>query len=166
MNILAFVSITTLLLFILNSKLDYIIENMHTSPVWKIESIIHQNACMVSIRLLASAVTVLILLRVIGLMVKLIVMDSRPAPRKRSKPIAFIYTKVDFYEHAPPRRISNTHCTICLCEGSNDVVLECGHVFHWNCVRPWLDLRNACPLCKRAQQRRGVDENGRFVEEE
>ena len=166
MNFLAFASITSLLLFIINSKLDYLIHHLHISPAWRVETIIHQRAFMIAIRLLASTATVIILLRVLLLMIKLMVTRIHQT-RERSKPIAFIYTRVDFYKHMPrPEQISNANCSICLCEGSSDAVLECGHVFHWNCVRPWLDSRNACPLCKRRQTRRGMDVTGSFVDDE
>lgn len=28
------------------------------------------------------------------------------------------------------------------------VTLRCAHTFHEGCVRPWLDARNICPLCR------------------
>ena len=46
-------------------------------------------------------------------------------------------------------------CTICL--GSRtDAVLQCGHMYHWECVQQWLDTQNTCPVC-RARQKRFVE---------
>ncbi|KAK9767639.1 hypothetical protein K7432_002405 [Basidiobolus ranarum] len=46
-------------------------------------------------------------------------------------------------------------CTICLekltdPEHHNYVVraMPCGHMFHQKCIFSWLDLVNACPLCR------------------
>ena len=47
---------------------------------------------------------------------------------------------------------SNTTCSICLedyVEGEKLRVLPCNHVFHTECIVPWLTDRNSnCPLCK------------------
>ena len=40
-----------------------------------------------------------------------------------------------------------TRCPICLCAHTN-CARYCGHAFHWTCVRPWLERRDACPLCR------------------
>jgi len=46
-------------------------------------------------------------------------------------------------------------CTICLGQRT-DAVLQCGHVYHWECVSAWLDAKNTCPIC-RARQKRFVE---------
>ncbi|KAM0918813.1 hypothetical protein ACQ4PT_008563 [Festuca glaucescens] len=44
-------------------------------------------------------------------------------------------------------------CLVCL-EGyiDNDLlgVLKCGHDFHAGCIKKWLQVKNACPVCKQA----------------
>ena len=54
-------------------------------------------------------------------------------------------------------------CIICQCDllaqrsdaTSPDVsALECGHVFHRNCVERWLERSNHCPNCKRQVERK------------
>jgi len=46
----------------------------------------------------------------------------------------------------------NSSCSICLEEFSNGEILRqlpCNHIFHTQCIRPWLTLRQPlCPLCK------------------
>ncbi|XP_010263056.1 PREDICTED: RING-H2 finger protein ATL70-like [Nelumbo nucifera] len=43
-------------------------------------------------------------------------------------------------------------CSICLADYKNTDVLRllpgCGHLFHLNCVDPWLRLRPTCPVCR------------------
>ncbi|CAD8132974.1 unnamed protein product [Paramecium pentaurelia] len=42
-------------------------------------------------------------------------------------------------------------CTICLEESGNpvEIQLECGHVFHKECISEWLSREKHCPVCKR-----------------
>jgi hypothetical protein len=54
---------------------------------------------------------------------------------------------------------SNTDCTICRCNlnspsiynNDNDITPLChgicGHVFHSECITPWLETSNRCPIC-------------------
>lgn len=45
----------------------------------------------------------------------------------------------------------DTCCSICLCEmDSTSVVrkLRCNHLFHADCIDPWLISNQTCPLCK------------------
>lgn len=55
---------------------------------------------------------------------------------------------------------SNTDCTICRIslntnslynqhKGIDSFVIEgmCGHSFHHECIKPWVDKNNSCPIC-------------------
>ena len=47
-------------------------------------------------------------------------------------------------------------CSVCLAdwtEGEECVALACRHLFHPDCVLPWLALRPTCPTCKCEQPR-------------
>jgi hypothetical protein len=138
----------------------------HTTPVWRVETLY-----ATVLKLLVSAATVFVLMRALGTLVVLALpfippaSSSTTARKRRLTAIAYIYSRVTLYADpaAAPARVRDCRCSVCLEEGSSDVVLACGHVFHWDCVRPWLDARNACPLCRMAQRRRGVDAEGRIV---
>ncbi|XP_015574393.1 E3 ubiquitin-protein ligase MBR2 isoform X1 [Ricinus communis] len=42
-------------------------------------------------------------------------------------------------------------CSICqeeYVDGDDLGTLDCGHVFHTNCIKQWLVLKNICPICK------------------
>lgn len=46
-----------------------------------------------------------------------------------------------------------TKCSICLdskliITSSNVMELTCGHQFHEDCVRTWLNRQSSCPLCR------------------
>ncbi|XP_072938508.1 E3 ubiquitin-protein ligase Iruka-like isoform X2 [Epargyreus clarus] len=48
---------------------------------------------------------------------------------------------------------ANTICSICwdnFVLGETVCRLECEHVFHSNCIRPWLRLHATCPICRRS----------------
>ena len=46
---------------------------------------------------------------------------------------------------------SSSSCPVCTCEyevGDRVQVLPCKHKYHPQCVKPWLDKHNTCPLCR------------------
>ena len=48
-------------------------------------------------------------------------------------------------------KMEEPSCTICICEiplGQKGMVLPCGHIFHPDCINPWLDEHNTCPTCR------------------
>ncbi|CAK1580818.1 unnamed protein product [Parnassius mnemosyne] len=48
---------------------------------------------------------------------------------------------------------ANTSCSVCwdnFLEGESISRLECEHVFHSACIRPWLQLHATCPICRRS----------------
>ena len=47
------------------------------------------------------------------------------------------------------------NCSICIEKNNNNsIILECKHVFHFNCIRNWIkkckndNIQITCPLCK------------------
>ena len=55
---------------------------------------------------------------------------------------------------------SNTDCTICRCslntnslynqdKGLDSYVVEgtCGHSYHYECIKPWVEKNGRCPIC-------------------
>ena len=50
-----------------------------------------------------------------------------------------------------PNKLEYPECSICLMEvneGQNTILLPCGHMFHEECVKKWLEIHNTCPLCR------------------
>ncbi|KAI9488194.1 hypothetical protein BDB00DRAFT_884926 [Zychaea mexicana] len=48
-----------------------------------------------------------------------------------------------------------TDCAVCKdeFEGAEQVVeLPCAHVFHEDCIKPWLKVNGTCPVCNTQQQ--------------
>jgi hypothetical protein len=46
------------------------------------------------------------------------------------------------------KELSNDDCTIC--QGTEEgelIILDCGHPFHENCIKPWQEATNTCPNC-------------------
>lgn len=51
-----------------------------------------------------------------------------------------------------PKHVFSECCSICLADYKDvDVVRvlpDCGHMFHQNCIDPWLRMHPTCPLCR------------------
>ncbi|TNV75700.1 hypothetical protein FGO68_gene3900 [Halteria grandinella] len=57
-------------------------------------------------------------------------------------------TETVFTENASNKYLE---CYICQEEFNNGNVLKvlgCSHLFHKDCIRPWFDQRDTCPLCR------------------
>ena len=42
-------------------------------------------------------------------------------------------------------------CTVCcdnITVGSKGMFMPCGHVYHPDCLTPWLESNNTCPVCR------------------
>lgn len=44
--------------------------------------------------------------------------------------------------------LADSTCIICLEEINKAKKLKCGHAFHLNCLRRWLEENVACPTCR------------------
>jgi hypothetical protein len=134
--------------------------HLHTTPAWRVEVLY-----AVLVRAVVSATTVAVLLQMLGLLVQPLLRWIADRTRRRP-PFAFHIVVYPRVKCANPTTLPQDHrCAVCLCEGTSNAVLECGHAFHWSCVRPWLDRKNTCPLCAKRQMRRGIDVDGQMVEE-
>ncbi|XP_072395842.1 E3 ubiquitin-protein ligase RNF181 [Diabrotica undecimpunctata] len=59
----------------------------------------------------------------------------------------------DFVAAIPNENIetNDLQCPVCLKEhskGETAKKLPCGHLFHTECIMPWLSKTNSCPLCR------------------
>jgi hypothetical protein len=154
----------SLILLTLQSKVLLVLHNinhlidLYTTPVWRVETLY-----AVLVKVLISASTVFVLMRMLRVLVRLCMGEVNDGGRavmnrQKQKAVVYVYQKVRFCNDT-----TTTPCIVCLCEGSNNAVLECWHSFHWDCVCPWLDQHNTCPLCKCRQSRRGLDAMGQLV---
>ena len=64
-----------------------------------------------------------------------------PKPPKPPKPKEYIIVDKEF---------ENNECIICLEEMIKDEkikILECGHIYHYNCINDWFKRVKECPVC-------------------
>ncbi|KAL1223731.1 E3 ubiquitin-protein ligase RING1-like [Cardamine amara subsp. amara] len=76
--------------------------------------------------------------------------DDRPGPPPASEPTITALPTVKI----TPQHLTNdmSQCTVCMEEfivGGEATELPCKHIYHNNCIIPWLRLHNSCPICRR-----------------
>ena len=48
------------------------------------------------------------------------------------------------------KHFENNECIICLDNmkiGEKIKILDCGHIYHYNCINDWFKRKKECPLC-------------------
>ncbi|XP_040376288.1 E3 ubiquitin-protein ligase RNF181-like [Oryza brachyantha] len=82
-----------------------------------------------------------------------VVGDADAGVSARPSPAASPLTAVESLpEAALSEEEASRGCAVCMdCFASGQLVapLPCRHCFHGDCIRPWLAIRNTCPVCRR-----------------
>ena len=53
-------------------------------------------------------------------------------------------------QHIKTVEVEGEQCSICQEEQCGVArQLPCGHSFHWDCLKPWLQMHNTCPTCRK-----------------
>jgi hypothetical protein len=128
---------------------------MHSKLLLIAEDIPNAFTPATATKILTNISSVIIIARTLAYLARLLL--KREAEKQPPKPKYFLYP------HVATCFDTESPCAVCLYEGSNNAALQCGHTFHWACVRPWLDMRNTCPLCKRTQSRICLDDKGNVI---
>nr|XP_042913272.1 E3 ubiquitin-protein ligase ATL59 [Parasteatoda tepidariorum] len=53
------------------------------------------------------------------------------------------------HQHKP----TNLHCSVCFLDIATRETfsqIECGHAFHYWCIKTWLNQHSTCPVCRKA----------------
>lgn len=49
------------------------------------------------------------------------------------------------------KELESPTCTVC-CDkielGKKGMFMPCGHIYHPDCLNPWLEVNNSCPVCR------------------
>jgi len=71
--------------------------------------------------------------------------------------------KIDAVDKLPLIKIEKKHCkqlkgsmeppmcTVCcdsIFQGKKGMFMPCGHIYHPDCLKPWLEKNNTCPVCR------------------
>jgi len=58
--------------------------------------------------------------------------------------------KVDYFKLN--KDFENNECIICLDNmivGNNLKTLNCGHIYHYECINKWNNIKKTCPICSK-----------------
>lgn len=56
---------------------------------------------------------------------------------------------MDQFKRTIPQSVDGRECGICrLSLSESNIELNCGHLFHEDCIQPWFIVRSYCPICK------------------
>ena len=56
--------------------------------------------------------------------------------------------KIDYFKLK--KDFENNECIICLDNmivGNNIKALQCGHIYHYECINKWFNVKKECPIC-------------------
>jgi hypothetical protein len=76
------------------------------------------------------------------------------------------YNHITKYENCETEDNIDETCQICFdeLEKYDVAILECGHYFHYNCVKEWL-INNECPCCRIGENIIQIIENNKKISE-
>ena len=76
---------------------------------------------------------------------------KKPTSKQARKKLALVKISKTHCKKNKNGKMEEPSCTICITEipkGDKGLVLPCGHIFHPDCINPWLDEHNTCPTCR------------------
>ena len=77
---------------------------------------------------------------------------SRPTAQQTKERLPYLAVSENHCKRNEQGELEVPSCTVCITEiplGERAVFLPCGHLFHKDCLMPWLEQNNTCPVCRR-----------------
>jgi hypothetical protein len=71
---------------------------------------------------------------------------------KKKSLIFFTYENINENNQYDYKEKKKFECSICISDdpGNNSVISQCGHTFHYDCIKKWLMEETSCPNCRQA----------------